>query len=208
MEHLADEWDELVERKGTIFKYNALFLPIIHEWRMDMKKVVGCIILSDMPYESKTTSGEEGAGKAVNYIRSHDRNVILRQFSTHLNYFINMCILDMKEGIKEQAYDSVANLSKRSRIFAFLCFFVIFCFCKWLFFWVNFDFLAQIFKYGTDIKDILRNLRVAIATIFEFEDCNVLIFDEEGKFPGQSGRLSRFRIHRIWSFQEIFQKGG
>jgi len=111
MDHLPDEWKELTGRKAIIFKNNALYVPIQLHWREEKEKVIGVMILNE--HHQSTQAGElknEQYQKEI--IHNYDKNVILREFCTHVNYFLNLCILDMKEKIQEQAFESISQLSK------------------------------------------------------------------------------------------------
>ena len=75
-----------------------------------------------------------------------------------------------------------------------------FIFC---FFLADLNFwLVEVFKFETDISDVLVNLRCSLPEIFGYEDCALLIQNVEGK---NQKRREKYSTHRcsIFSFSRL-----
>ena len=199
---LRNEYKTISRTKAPLFKHEAIILPIMRTWRSaENNQVIGCIILSSFGeakpddhlkgfkevqqqedqiklslskdkhsfgvVQEHKNIGDDSPSKRVN--NKPDKKLqnsgYLKNLMINLNYFFNLCILDMSSRKKKYNFETLSRLSKNL------------IFKKYLM-----KILVKIFKYETDIRDTLSTLRINISNIFGYDDCALLIKDQERNY--------------------------
>ena len=161
---MAREYAELERTRSIVFKNNGIYIPIISTWRRANPTVVGCLILTKhLPSE----------GGKSNPMKSQILKSRLKQ--------------DAEEMFKEDGIFKMSN-SYLKEVMNLTSFFIDVCFndLKKRLSSVILSKITELmthFEFQSDIRDVLRDLRVNIPRILGFEECGLLVND---KYEGDS----------------------
>lgn len=77
------------------------------------EKVIGVVIMSGAGNNKKASMGKEMDKRMDQLLqKSLSKNIHIKQFTLHMNYFFQLCMLDLQEKMNKSNYHSILQLSK------------------------------------------------------------------------------------------------